>query len=110
MTVQRFLQGSSTAEEHGCYVWENFVKPCPIKHVCIMAHSYGGAVLLEMVFLFRLKRRTSFSMIDSVFHLQASKFKNDFQERVFAVALTDSPISIYGHNIKKNVLKMLKKV
>lgn len=43
------FQGSSSAEEHGCYVWEHFVRPSAAKHVCIMAHSYGGAVVLAMV-------------------------------------------------------------
>ena len=44
-----FFKGSATAEEHGCYVWEHFVRRSSAKHVCIMAHSYGGAVVLAMV-------------------------------------------------------------
>ncbi|CAF4417439.1 unnamed protein product, partial [Adineta steineri] len=79
--------GSSTAEEHGCYVWENFVRKSHAKHVCIMAHSYGGAVVLEM----------------------ASKFLKEFNERVFAIALTDSPMTVYGRRVNKKVLQMLKK-
>ncbi len=43
------FQGSASAEEHGCYVWEHFVRTSHAKHVCIMAHSYGGAVVLAMV-------------------------------------------------------------
>ncbi|CAF4221836.1 unnamed protein product [Adineta steineri] len=79
--------GSSTAEEHGCYVWENFVRKSHAKHICIMAHSYGGAVVLEM----------------------ASKFLKEFNERVFAIALTDSPMTVYGRRVNKKVLQMLKK-
>ncbi|CAF3793740.1 unnamed protein product [Rotaria sordida] len=81
------IRGSSTAEEHGCYVWEHFIRPSHAKHICIMAHSYGGAVVLEM----------------------AHRFLKEFDKRVFAVALTDSPMTIYGRRVKKNVLKMLKK-
>jgi alpha-beta hydrolase superfamily lysophospholipase len=43
------FQGSASAEEHGCYVWEHFVRPSHAQHVCVMAHSYGGAVVLAMV-------------------------------------------------------------
>ncbi|CAF1168591.1 unnamed protein product [Adineta ricciae] len=81
------IRGSGSAEEHGCYVWEHFVRPSPAKHICIMAHSYGGAVVLEL----------------------AHQFLKEFDQRVFAVALTDSPMTIYGRRVKKNVLKMLKK-
>ncbi|CAF1143975.1 unnamed protein product [Rotaria sordida] len=81
------IRGSSTAKEHGCYVWEHFIRPSHAKHICIMAHSYGGAVVLEM----------------------AHRFLKEFDKRVFAVALTDSPMTIYGRRVKKNVLKMLKK-
>ncbi|CAF4273670.1 unnamed protein product, partial [Rotaria sp. Silwood2] len=80
------IRGSSTAEEHGCYVWEHFIHPSHAKHICIMAHSYGGAVVLEM----------------------AHHFLKEFDKRVFAVALTDSPMTVYGRRVKKNVLKMLK--
>ncbi len=46
---QTIFQGSGTAEEHGCYVWEHFVRSSHAQHICIMAHSYGGAVVLAMV-------------------------------------------------------------
>ncbi|UJR15111.1 hypothetical protein I4U23_002077 [Adineta vaga] len=80
------IRGSSSAEEHGCYVWEHFVRPSPAKHICIMAHSYGGAVVLEM----------------------ARQFLKEFEQYVFAIALTDSPMTVYGRRVKKNVLQMLK--
>lgn len=84
---RRSIRGSETAEKHGCYVWEHFVRQNPAKHICIMAHSYGGAVVIEM----------------------ANQYFQDFQKRVFAIALTDSPVSVYGRRVKKTVLKMLKK-
>jgi hypothetical protein len=34
----------------------------------------------------------------------------EFDQRVFAVALTDSPMTVYGRRVNKNVLKMLKQV
>ncbi|CAF4993994.1 unnamed protein product, partial [Rotaria sp. Silwood1] len=80
------IRGSASAEEHGCYVWEHFIHPSHAKYICIMAHSYGGAVVLEM----------------------AHRFLKEFDKRVFAVALTDSPMTVYGRRVKKNVLKMLK--
>ena len=43
------LQGSSSPEEHGVYVWEHFVKKAKAKEVYIVAHSYGGAVTISMV-------------------------------------------------------------
>ena len=49
----------------------------------------------------------------SMFHCclrQASHFPADFEQRVFAVALTDSPVSVYGRRMKKKVLTMLKQV
>ncbi|CAF1330919.1 unnamed protein product [Adineta ricciae] len=83
----RFIRGSETAEQHGCYVWENFVRQSVARHICIVAHSYGGAVMLEM----------------------ASRYTPDFDKRVFAVVLTDSPMKCYIKNAHPNVLKVLKK-
>ncbi|CAM4801047.1 unnamed protein product [Rotaria magnacalcarata] len=82
----RPIRGSGTAEEHGCYVWEHFIRSSHAKHVCIVAHSYGGAVVLEM----------------------ASQFFKEFDQRVFAVALTDSPMTVYGRRVNRKVLEMLK--
>ena len=86
--TDRVQQGSETPESHGQYVWEHFIRPNPAKHVAVMAHSYGGAVVLAI----------------------AEKFYEEFDQRVFAVALTDSPMTFYGDRVKKKVLKMLKEV
>lgn len=69
-----------------------------------MAHSYGGAVVLELVcdiFVF---------YILLIMFLQASRYAPEFERRVFAVALSDSPMIGYAKHFSKNVLKMLKKV
>ncbi|CAF3287081.1 unnamed protein product [Rotaria sp. Silwood2] len=87
LNVTQRIRGSGCAEEHACYVWENFVLRCHARHICIMAHSYGGAVVLEL----------------------AARYMPDFDRRVFAVALTDSPMRAYTKHFKKNVLAMLKK-
>lgn len=80
------IRGSATAEEHACSVWENFVQRTAARHICIMAHSYGGAVVLEL----------------------AKRFTSDFESRVFAVALSDSPMRDYQTSFRSNVLKVLK--
>ncbi|CAF1211232.1 unnamed protein product [Rotaria sp. Silwood1] len=85
--VEQRIRGSSCAEEHACYIWENFVRLCQARHICIMAHSYGGAVVLEL----------------------AAKYTIEFNIGVFAVALTDSPMKTYTKHVKKDVLTMLKK-
>ncbi|CAF5166630.1 unnamed protein product, partial [Rotaria magnacalcarata] len=80
--------GSGSPEEHAAYVWQFYVRQCAARRICIMAHSYGGAVVLEL----------------------ASKFTPDFDKRVFAIALSDSPMRAYTKSFNKNVVAMLKKV
>lgn len=62
------IQGNSTPEEHMETVWREFVQRCNAKHVAIVAHSYGGVSTLEL----------------------AKNHLREFEERVFAIALTDS--------------------
>ncbi|UJR31574.1 hypothetical protein I4U23_019061 [Adineta vaga] len=83
----RFIRGSESPEDHGCYIWENFVRQSSARHICIVAHSYGGAVMLEM----------------------ASRYTSDFDKRVLAVALTDSPMKAYIKRAHPNVLRILRK-
>ncbi|CAF5166609.1 unnamed protein product, partial [Rotaria magnacalcarata] len=80
--------GSESPEEHAAYVWQFYVRQCAARRICIMAHSYGGAVVLEL----------------------ASKFTPDFDKCVFAIALSDSPMRAYTKSFNKNVVAMLKKV
>lgn len=62
------IEKSASPEEHANTVWEDIVRACNPKAVAVVAHSYGGVVVTEL----------------------ARKYKNDFDEKVFAVAFTDS--------------------
>jgi hypothetical protein len=66
--------GSDNPEVHAENVWKTFVQPSNAKQIAIVAHSYGGVVTTSL----------------------ASKFKKDFEEKVFAVAFTDSVHSSRG--------------
>jgi hypothetical protein len=41
---------------------------------------------------------------------QAHRYTSEFDKRVFAVALSDSPMTAYAKSANKNVLRMLQKV
>ncbi|CAF0993057.1 unnamed protein product [Didymodactylos carnosus] len=82
----RPIRGSESAAEHGSYVWKHFVEKSKAKHLAIMAHSYGGAVVLHL----------------------AHEYKKDFKQRVFAIALTDSPMHDYAIGCESSVCKILK--
>ncbi|XP_033634343.1 cotranscriptional regulator FAM172A-like [Asterias rubens] len=60
-------EGSSSPNEHGLTVWDKFVANTPVKHVAIVAHSYGGVVTMDLA----TKKLESFG-------------------KVFAIAFTDS--------------------
>lgn len=62
------IRGSESPEAHAFYVWKHLVKELPAKHIAIVAHSYGGRVTTYLV----------------------DQFYEDFKERVFAIAFTDS--------------------
>ena len=64
---QKVVEGSETPEAHFTYVWRNFVKPSKVKHVAIVAHSYGGVITMK----------------------GAAEIKS-VSKRTFAVAFTDS--------------------
>ena len=82
------LQGSGSPEEHAEYVWKNFVRRNPHAPICIVAHSYGGAVVLHL----------------------AERFTRDFNTQVFAVALTDSPMKSYATHATQDALRALQMV
>ena len=42
-------QGSSMPEEHALYVWDNFLESSRVKHIGIVAHSYGGFIAMYLV-------------------------------------------------------------
>ncbi|XP_064100002.1 cotranscriptional regulator ARB2A-like [Macrobrachium nipponense] len=78
------IKGSSSPEEHACYVWKKFVHKAKAKHIALIAHSYGGCVTKELF-------------------LQEKK---DFVKRVFAVAMTDSVHYIAKPNAFKALVKI----
>lgn len=43
------LQENGSFEEHLLYVWDHFVSEAVAKNVFVMAHSYGGLSLVELV-------------------------------------------------------------
>jgi pimeloyl-ACP methyl ester carboxylesterase len=64
----RSIEGSRNPEQHASTVWETIVQPANAKSIAVVAHSYGGHVA----------------------YMLSKKYKKDFEEKVFVVALTDS--------------------
>ncbi|XP_061390712.1 FAM172 family protein homolog CG10038 [Musca vetustissima] len=62
------IQGLSSATSHAAHVWEKYVMACEPEAVAIVAHSAGGGVTLDL----------------------ARRYPEFFQNKVFAIALTDS--------------------
>lgn len=75
----KWIEGSSSPEVHAETVWKKFVQPSNAKKIAIVGHSYGGIVIAQL----------------------AQKFKTDFDEKVFAVAFTDS---VHGRGLTKRVI------
>ncbi|CAK1542371.1 unnamed protein product [Leptosia nina] len=75
---------SSTSEEHAEYVWKHYVTETSAKNIVIIAHSYGGFLTVML----------------------AQKFKKDFEERVRAVAMTDSVHSFSGVKIPETLKRI----
>jgi len=70
------IRGSEEPVSHAIYVWDNFVRNAKARHIGIVAHSAGGYVTVNLA------------------HEQA----DEFRERVFAVAFTDSVHSAKSHS------------
>ena len=68
------IPGSENPEQHAISVWEKFVQPANADAIAVIAHSYGGHIAIEL----------------------GEKYTKDFDEKVFALALTDSVHSSYG--------------
>lgn len=76
---------SSCPNKHAEFVWENFVLPAKNAKVAIAAHSYGGAVTINL----------------------AERFADYFLKRVVVVGLTDSVQGSIGSNeIGKHLWKV----
>lgn len=83
------IRHSSSPSTHAQYVWEKFITGCPAQCIAIVAHSAGGYVTLKL----------------------AEFFPTEFCQRVFAVALTDSPIRISGKlevSVRRHLVKVAK--
>lgn len=44
-----FFQGSESPEEHFFYVWDKFISKAAAQTIVVVAHSYGGIVIVEGV-------------------------------------------------------------
>ena len=42
-------KGSESPEKHFVYVWDNFISEAAAEKVVVVAHSYGGIVIVEGV-------------------------------------------------------------
>ncbi|XP_013789047.1 protein FAM172A-like, partial [Limulus polyphemus] len=82
-----FIRGSESPEKHAKYVWKEVIQKSAARHIAVVAHSYGGVVLMDLV----------------------KKFEKFFHDRVFAVALTDSVHSIRHQMVAQSSLRWLQK-
>ncbi|XP_013101033.1 FAM172 family protein homolog CG10038 [Stomoxys calcitrans] len=73
------IHGLSSATSHAGHVWEKYVMACDPESVAIVAHSAGGGVTLDL----------------------ARRFPEFFENKVFAIALTDSAHYGVGGDIRK---------
>ncbi|XP_045500939.1 FAM172 family protein homolog CG10038 [Colias croceus] len=78
------IPNSSSSEEHATYVWKTYIADSKAKNVVIIAHSYGGLLTVML----------------------SQKFKSDFENRVKAVAFTDSVHSFSGAKISDALKKV----
>lgn len=83
-----YIRGSENPENHASYVWKNIIQKVPAKNIAIIAHSYGGVVTINMLNL----------------------LGESFQNRVFAIALTDSVHSLRQQNVNVQSIQWLQKV
>ncbi|XP_011687992.1 PREDICTED: UPF0528 protein CG10038 isoform X1 [Wasmannia auropunctata] len=66
------ILGSEDPHKHIEAVWNDYIRNCKAKHIAIIAHSYGGQCIVQF----------------------AAKHAEEFKHKVFAVALTDSFLTI----------------
>ncbi|XP_065888772.1 cotranscriptional regulator ARB2A-like isoform X2 [Dysidea avara] len=66
------IRGSESAEEHTNYVWDNVITKCQAKKIDIVAHSYGGVAILDLLvqrFADVKSRVDKIAFTDSVHHV-----------------------------------------
>ncbi|KAL9987349.1 hypothetical protein ACROYT_G001639 [Oculina patagonica] len=80
------IRGSESPEKHFVYVWDNFISKAAAQTIVVVAHSYGGIVIVE--------------------GLQNCK---GIMDRIKAVAFTDSVHSLAHQRADKKLLRWMKK-
>ncbi|XP_063602571.1 cotranscriptional regulator ARB2A-like isoform X2 [Penaeus indicus] len=78
------IRGSESPERHAVHVWKYYLQGTQAKYVALVAHSFGGCVTTALF----------------------ETFKEEFQKRVFAVAMTDSVHFIYNFSAFKELVKI----
>ncbi|XP_038869105.1 cotranscriptional regulator FAM172A homolog [Salvelinus namaycush] len=84
-TEQIPIRENGSPEEHVLYVWDHFVSKAAARNVFVVAHSYGGLSLVELM----IQRE--------------AQVKN----RVCAVAMTDSIHNIWHQDANKSIQEWL---
>ncbi|XP_055742006.1 cotranscriptional regulator FAM172A homolog isoform X8 [Salvelinus fontinalis] len=87
-TEQIPIRENGSPEEHVLYVWDHFVSKAAARNVFVVAHSYGGLSLVELM----IQRE--------------AQVKN----RVCAVAMTDSIHNIWHQDANKSIQEWLQQV
>ncbi|XP_023226430.1 protein FAM172A-like [Centruroides sculpturatus] len=83
-----YIRGSENSDNHALYVWKNIIQKTPAKNIAIIAHSYGGVVTMNLL----------------------NMLGESFQNRVFAIALTDSVHSLSHQKVNSQAIQWLQKV
>ncbi|XP_058948087.2 cotranscriptional regulator ARB2A homolog isoform X1 [Pocillopora verrucosa] len=83
---RKIIRGSESPEKHFSYVWDNFISKAVAQTIVVVAHSYGGIVIVE--------------------GLQKCE---GIMERVKAIAFTDSVHSLSHHRADKKLSAWMKK-
>ncbi|XP_047502812.1 cotranscriptional regulator FAM172A-like, partial [Penaeus chinensis] len=78
------IRESESPEDHAIHVWKHYLRETKAEHIALVAHSFGGCVTTALF----------------------EKFKEEFQKRVFAVAMTDSVHYIYKPSEFKELVKI----
>ncbi|XP_038842115.1 cotranscriptional regulator FAM172A homolog, partial [Salvelinus namaycush] len=84
-TEQIPIRENGSPEEHLLYVWDHFVSNAAARNVFIVAHSYGGLSLVELM----------------------SQREAQVKDRVCAVAMTDSVHNIWHQDASKSIQEWL---
>uniref|UniRef100_A0A8K9WW52 Arb2 domain-containing protein n=1 Tax=Oncorhynchus mykiss TaxID=8022 RepID=A0A8K9WW52_ONCMY len=84
-TEQIPIRENGSPEEHLLYVWDHFVSNAAARNVFIVAHSYGGLSLVELM----------------------CQREAQVKDRVCAVAMTDSVHNIWHQDASKSIQEWL---